>query len=107
MVQIYVKTFNNAAGEERLKLDEFIMEYEKWRLAGSLLAVVLRSLNLMSDILPDGDTKMMTQKELDSIFTGEHYLSMPLRYRSCVTFRQGIQEVLEEFLTIVKSVGIC
>lgn len=104
LLQTYVASFNATLGYEKLKLHDFIQEYESSRLFGLSVALVFRSMNLMHDLYPS-EGEEMTNEMFGAMISGVQFENMLERCHRDPSFAKHTKELVLQVITVLDKWG--
>jgi aminoglycoside/choline kinase family phosphotransferase len=105
LLQMYVSSFNATLGYEKLKLEDFIVEYESSRLFGLSVALVFRSMNLMPDLYPS-EGEEMTNEIFSAMISGVQFENMLERCHKDPSFTENVKELILELINVLDKWGV-
>ncbi|KAF4530686.1 hypothetical protein B566_EDAN004925 [Ephemera danica] len=100
LLLVYVHSFNDTLGYERLSLQELKNEYNDSRLFGMMVGIVFRSMNLMSDLYP-APGEEMSNEMFETMLSGNHFDGLLQRCSTEEFFNRTVHDFLGEFVQIL------
>jgi hypothetical protein len=100
LIAAYVRSFNDALGYEKHKLQEFQAEYDEGRMFGVLISLVFRSMNHMSDLYPRQGQEM-SDEMFQTLMSGQHFDNLIQRCEQEEFFRDSALEMIEDLIQVL------